>query len=225
MTDTIRIIVVDDHPVVRKGIVAMLETEPGLEIIAECSGGKEAIQKVVALKPDVTLMDLVMPEVDGVEAIQQITCIDPSARILVLTSFSSEDKVIASINAGATGYLLKDSDPEVLIQAIRQVHQGESSLHPAAAKHLVARLSRPQSANTSKLESLTDRELEVLKYVAQGLSNQEIAQVMVISQATVHSHVNKILNKLEVNSRTQAALLALREGLVPLSGGPGDNLA
>ena len=218
MTKNIRIIVVDDHPVVRKGIVAMLETEPGLEIIAECASGKEAIEKVLALKPDVTLMDLVMPEVDGVEAIRQITAEEPSARILVLTSFSSEDQVISSINAGAAGYLLKDSDPEDLIQAIRQVHHGESTLHPSAAKFLVARLSRPQSEETNKLESLTERELEVLKCLAQGLSNQEIAAVMVISQATVHSHVNKILSKLNVNSRTQAALLALREGLVPLSG-------
>jgi len=219
MTENIRIIVVDDHPVVRKGIVAMLETEPGLEIIAECSSGKEAVQVVLALKPDVTLMDLVMPEVDGLEAIKQITTADPSARILVLTSFSSEDKVISSINAGAAGYLLKDSDPEDLIAAIRQVHKGESSLHPTAAKHLVARLSRPQSETSAKLETLTAREMEVLKHLAQGLSNQEIATVMVISQATVHSHVNKILGKLQVNSRTQAALIALREGLVPLTGG------
>jgi two-component system, NarL family, response regulator LiaR len=222
MTNNIRIIVVDDHPVVRKGIVAMLETEPGLEIIAECAGGKEACEKVLSMKPDVTLMDLVMPEVDGVEAIKQITTQDPSARILVLTSFSSEDKVISSINAGAAGYLLKDSDPEDLIQAIRQVHQGESSLHPAAAKYLVARLSRPQSEESSRLESLTGREMEVLKHLAQGLSNQEIATVMVISQATVHSHVNKILRKLQVNSRTQAALIALREGLVPLTGELGE---
>ena len=218
MTKNIRIIVVDDHPVVRKGIVAMLETEPGLEIIAECASGKEACEKVLSLKPDVTLMDLVMPEVDGVEAIRQIIAEEPSARILVLTSFSSEDQVISSINAGAAGYLLKDSDPEDLIHAIRQVHHGESTLHPSAAKYLVARLSRPQSEETTRLKSLTERELEVLKYLAQGLSNQEIATVMVISQATVHSHVNKILSKLNVNSRTQAALLALREGLVPLSG-------
>lgn len=219
MTQAIRIIVVDDHPVVRKGIVAMLETEPGLEIIAQCTGGQEAIEKVLALQPDITLMDLVMPEVDGVEAIRQIIRQAPAARILVLTSFSSEDKVLSSINAGAAGYLLKDSDPEDLIQAIRQVHHGESTLHPSAAKYLVARLSRPQSEEAARLETLTEREMEVLKCVAQGLSNQEIAQVMVITPATVHSHVNKVLSKLGVNSRTQAALLALREGLVPLSGG------
>lgn len=217
MNQNIRILVVDDHPVVRKGIVAMLDTEPGLEVIGECSNGLEAVEKSLSLVPDIVLMDLVMPEMDGVEAIRNIKVKQPDLRILVLTSFASDDKVFAAIDAGASGYLLKDSDPEDLIRAIHQVNRGESSLHPVVARRLLQQLQQPAPKKAPEREELTERELEVLKYIAQGNSNQQIAEIMVVSKATVHTHVSRILSKLQVASRTQAALIALKEGYVTLS--------
>ena len=217
MNQNIRILVVDDHPVVRKGIVAMLDTEPGLEVIGECSNGLEAVEKSFSLVPDIVLMDLVMPEMDGVEAIRNIKVKQPDLRILVLTSFASDDKVFAAIDAGASGYLLKDSDPEDLIRAIHQVNRGESSLHPVVARRLLQQLQQPAPKKAPEREELTERELEVLKYIAQGNSNQQIAEIMVVSKATVHTHVSRILSKLQVASRTQAALIALKEGYVTLS--------
>jgi len=205
---------VDDHPVVRKGIAAMLETVNDMEVAGEAGDGLQAVDMAVQLKPDVILMDLVMPRMDGVEAIRQILARDPNARILVLTSFASDDKVLASINAGATGYLLKDSDPDDLVRAIQQVHRGESSLHPAVARILLNELNKPAQHETKQVDELTDRELEVLSFIAKGLSNQEIAEKLVISRATVHSHVSKILAKLNLDSRTQAALFAIKEGYV-----------
>lgn len=210
----IRILLVDDHPVVRKGIAAMLETVNDMEVAGEAGDGLQAVDMAVQLKPDVILMDLVMPRMDGVEAIRQILARDPNARILVLTSFASDDKVLASINAGATGYLLKDSDPDDLVRAIQQVHRGESSLHPAVARILLNELNKPAQHETKQVDELTDRELEVLSFIAKGLSNQEIAEKLVISRATVHSHVSKILAKLNLDSRTQAALFAIKEGYV-----------
>jgi len=206
---------VDDHPVVRKGIAAMLETVPDMEIAGEAGDGIQAVEMNDALNPDVVLMDLVMPRMDGVEAIRQILSKNPSARILVLTSFASDDKVLAAINAGAAGYLLKDSDPDDLVQAIQQVHRGESSLHPAIARILLNELNKPAPHTEARpVDELTERELEVLSFIAKGLSNQEIAEKLVISRATVHSHVSKILAKLNLDSRTQAALFAIKEGYV-----------
>ena len=215
MSEKIKLIVVDDHPIVRKGITAMLSTEENFDVLAECKNGEEAVECSLKLRPDVILMDLVMPKKDGVQAIQDILAQAPGTRILVLTSFGSEDKVIASINAGAKGYLLKDSDPEILVRAIHSVYRGETSLDPTAAKHLVDQLISPKKEETG-LEQLTERELEVLKYIARGMSNQEIAEIMVISKATVHSHVNKVLSKLGLTSRTQAALFAIKKGLVEI---------
>lgn len=219
MSNPIRILVVDDHPVVRKGIVAMLEIEPDLQVVGESSNGEEAIEQAAKLTPDVILMDLVMPKVDGVEAIRQIKQTQPDARILVLTSFGTSDKVMPSLNAGATGYLLKDSDPTELLTAIHKVYNGEGWLHPAVTRHVLSQLTQqspPAASQRGPEEDLTDREKEVLRYIAQGYSNQEIARVMVVSEATVHTHVSKILTKLNLSSRTQAALYALRKGLAPL---------
>lgn len=221
MNEPIRILVVDDHPVVRKGIVAMLEIEPDLLVVGECSNGEEAIQKTGQLNPDVILMDLVMPRIDGVEAIRAIKQTQPDARILVLTSFGTSDKIFPSLNAGATGYLLKDSDPTELITAIHKVYNGEGWLHPAITRQVLSQLSQQAAAPTpvrqrAPEEDLTEREREVLRFIAQGLSNQEIARNLVVSEATVHTHVSKILTKLNLNSRTQAALYALRKGLATL---------
>ncbi len=215
MNKNIRLIVVDDHPVVRKGIVAMLETEDNLEVIAECSDGQEAVREYAQQKPDVILMDLVMPGMNGIDAIKEIKNIDSAARILVLTSFTSNEQVFAAIEAGATGYLLKDSDPENLVRSIEQVYHGESSLHPLIARKLLNEFTQHSNKDKNSIDTLTDREKEVLRYIAQGLSNQDISDKMVVSKATVHTHVSNILSKLQLANRTQAALFAIREGFVP----------
>jgi NarL family two-component system response regulator LiaR len=215
MTEMIRVLVVDDHVVVRRGIRALLATETDIEVVGEAENGREAVAETENLQPDVTLMDLVMPEMDGIEAIRRITARQPEARILVLTSFAADDKVFPAIKAGALGYLLKDSSPEELVGAIHQVYRGESSLHPTIARKLLQELSQP-AHEPRTLEPLTEREVEVLKLVAQGRSNQEIAEALVISEATARTHVSNILRKLHLASRTQAALYALREGLASL---------
>jgi len=211
----IRVLVVDDHAIVRKGICALLATEPGIEVVGEAKEGQEAVGKTARLRPEVVLMDLVMPGMDGLEAIRRILADQPAVRILVLTSFAGDDKVFAAIRAGALGYLLKDSGPEELIQAIKQVHGGQSSLHPTIARRLLQELSHG-SDRPGKAETLTEREVEVLRLVARGQSNDEIARQLSISEATVRTHVSNILAKLSLDSRTQAALYALREGLATL---------
>jgi NarL family two-component system response regulator LiaR len=211
----IRVLVVDDHAIVRKGICALLATEQEIEVVGEAKEGQEAVGKTARLRPEVVLMDLVMPGMDGLEAIRRILADQPEVRILVLTSFAGDDKVFAAIRAGALGYLLKDSGPEELIQAIKQVHGGQSSLHPTIARRLLQELSH-SSDRPAKAETLTERELEVLRLVAKGQSNDEIARQLSISEATVRTHVSNVLAKLSLDSRTQAALYALREGLASL---------
>lgn len=215
MTSPIRVLIVDDHAIVRKGIRALFRSLPEIDVIGEAEDGWEAIAEVERLQPDVVLMDLLMPELDGIEATRRITAERPDVRILVLTSFAGEDKVFPAIKAGALGYHLKDSSPEELVQAIHQVHRGESSLHPVIARKVLQELSRP-SERPPTPDPLTPREVEVLQLVAQGRSNQEIADLLVISETTVRTHVSNILNKLHLASRTQAALYALREGLASL---------
>lgn len=215
MGNTIRIFIADDHTIVRSGIQALLETIDDLTVIGEASDGEEAVTAVLHLRPDVTLMDLEMPVVDGIAAIERIMAQWPEAHILVLTSFASDDRVFPAVKAGALGYLLKDSGPDALEDAIRQVHRGESSLHPKIARKLMQELSRPASQPPTA-DPLTPREVEVLQWVAQGLGNQEIADKLVIGEATVRSHVSNILSKLHLASRTQAALYALREGYASL---------
>ncbi len=215
MTRSIRVLIADDHAIVRKGISALLATEPDITVVGEAQDGQEAIAEAKRLRPDVILMDLVMPGVDGLEAIRQITVQQPEVRILVLTSFAGDDKVFPSIKAGALGYLLKDSRPEELVQAIQQVHRGESSLHPAIARKLLRELA-DSSGEETLAGSLTEREMQVLRLLARGQSNRQISETLNISEATVRTHVSNILTKLNLSSRTQAALYALREGLVPI---------
>lgn len=215
MTAPIRVVIADDHPIVRRGMRALLATEPGIALVGEAADGAEAVREVLALRPDVVLMDLEMPHLDGIAAIRAILAQRPETRILVVTSFSTDDKVFAAIKAGALGYLLKDSSPEALIAAIGQVHRGEPSLHPAIARKVLGELARP-AALPPATDPLTARELAVLQLIARGLGNQEIADQLAISEATVRSHVSSILGKLHLASRTQAALYALREGLASL---------
>ncbi len=215
MSSTIRIFITDDHAIVRSGIRALLATEPDIEVVGEAANGREAILGIQDHQPDVILMDLEMPQMDGIEAIQHIVAANPEARILVLTSFATDERVFPAIKAGALGYLLKHSGPEALVQAIRQVHQGESSLHPKIARKLIQEMAHPVE-QLPTVDSLTSREVEVLQCVAQGMSNQEIAGKLFISEATVRSHVTSILGKLHLASRTQAALYALREGYASL---------
>lgn len=211
----IRVLIADDHAIVRKGLCALLATEPGIEVVGEASEGREAISQARKLAPDVVLMDLVMPCVDGLEAIRSIATCQPATRILVLTSFASDDKIFPAIRAGALGYLLKDSGPDELVRAIREVHRGESSLHPSVARKLLQRVSNGTTRQPEP-DPLTEREVEVVRLVAGGASNREISTELAISEATVRTHVSNILSKLNLCSRTQAALYALREGLATL---------
>lgn len=215
INDTIRVLIADDHDVVRRGLRALLETERDIEIVGEAADGVEAVLKVRSLRPDVTLLDLMMPRKTGIEVIADIKQESPEARILVLTSFSDDEKVFSAIKAGALGYLLKETAPDELLQAVRDVYDGESSLHPAIARKLIRELNRPSSLPPAD-EPLTEREIEVLIKVARGLSNQEIADSLVISERTVRTHVSNILSKLHLANRTQAALYALKEGLTSL---------
>jgi NarL family two-component system response regulator LiaR len=211
---SIRILIADDHPVVRRGLASLINIKSGLELVGEATDGVEAVEMAGSLQPDVILLDLMMPRKDGLEAIKEIKQANPEARILVVTSFAEDDKVFPAIKAGALGYLLKDSPPEMLLQAIFDVHRGESSLHPTIARKLIRELNQPPADLPPTEEPLTRRELEVLRLVARGLSNQEISTELVVSEGTVRIHVSNILNKLHLANRTQAALYALQEGLV-----------
>ena len=177
----------------------------------------EAVDKARALQPDVILLDLVMPRLDGLGAIVEIRRANPGARILVLTSFAEDEKVFPAIKAGALGYLLKDSSPPELLRAIRNVHRGEASLHPTIARRLIRELNAPPANLQPTTDPLTEREVDVLRLVAQGLSNDDIAAKLVVSERTVRTHVSNILDKLHLANRTQAALFALREGLAKLN--------
>jgi two-component system, NarL family, response regulator LiaR len=208
----IAILIADDHPVVRQGLRAFLQTQDGLEVVGEASDGAEAAELAGRLAPDVVLMDLVMPGLDGVEATRRIREVSPSTKVVVLTSFGDDERVIPSVRAGAAGYLLKDVHPQELAEAVRRVHAGEAPLAPAA----VARLVREVAGEPSAAVALTRRELEVLRLIARGLPNKVIAQQLGIAEKTVKSHVSNILAKLGVTDRTQAALYAVREGLAEL---------
>jgi NarL family two-component system response regulator LiaR len=212
MSEQIRVLVADDHAIVRKGIIALLATENDLEVVGEAGDGQTAVDQAGSLQPDVVLMDLVMPVMDGIQATQEISKRWPDIKVLVLTSFAADDKVFPAIKAGALGYLLKDSSPDHLLAAIHQVYRGEPSLEPSIARKVLHELVHPPSAKPTT-DPLTERELEVLRLVAQGGSNREIAEQLVVAEWTVRTHVSNILSKLHLASRTQAALYALRTGI------------
>ncbi|MTH53429.1 response regulator [Bacillus mangrovi] len=208
----INILIADDHPVVRRGLAFFLGMQKDMEITGEASSGAEAVQKASELNPDLILMDLSMPEMDGVQAAKAIKAKHPEMKIVILTSYADQDHVIPAIQAGASGYQLKDVEPAELAQTIRDVMKGENKLHPKITGHVLAHLSG-KSNKISRLSELTARELEVLKEIAKGKSNKEIASSLFITEKTVKSHVSNLLPKLQVADRTQAALLAVKEGL------------
>ncbi|SEM18320.1 DNA-binding response regulator, NarL/FixJ family, contains REC and HTH domains [Mesobacillus persicus] len=210
----IRVLIADDHHVVRRGLVFFLRTQQNLEVIGEAGNGKEAVQLAKSLKPDVILMDLVMPEMDGIEATKLIKEHHPEMKIIILTSFSDQDHVIPALEAGASGYQLKDIQPDDLVSAIKKVMEGENLLHPKATSHLLANLSTKGNQDKKRFEELTKRELEVLREIAKGRSNKEIASALFITEKTVKTHVSNLLAKLEVADRTQAALYAVKNKLV-----------
>lgn len=215
MTEKIRILIADDHAIVREGLRALLATEPDLELVAEATDGLQAVTKARALKPDVILLDLMMPRMDGVEAITEIKKDWAEARIIVLTSFSDDEKVFSAIRSGALGYLLKDSSPQDLLNAIHTVANGEGFLSPTIASKVMREINQPPKLPPTK-DPLTERENEILQLVAQGLTNDQIAEKLVVSERTVRTHVSNILAKLQLANRTQAALYALKEGLASL---------
>ena len=216
MAERIRILVVDDHAVVREGLRAFLGLQPGFEIVGEAGDGEEALELAGALDPDVILMDLVMPKLDGVSAMRELRRRSPRSRVVVLTSFLDDDRLLPALEAGAAGYLLKNSQPAELARAVRAAHAGEAIIDPTAAARLVHTLSEPgrPRAGADPLEQLTTRERDVLTLIANGRSNKRIALELGISEKTVKTHVGHVLAKLGVTDRTQAAVLALQEGLV-----------
>ena len=211
----IRILIVDDHAIVREGLRTLITSEPGMELVGEAANGNEAVQKALALNPDVILMDLVMPVKDGLEAIKEIRQANSQARILVLTSFAEDDKVFPAVKAGALGYLLKDTMPSELLDAIRKTHNGVPSLDSSVALKLMREFREPLREVVAE-ELLTERELQILKLVARGMPNQKIANELFLSEWTVRTHVSDILAKLHLSNRTQATLYALRKGIVDL---------
>lgn len=213
VTEKISVFIVDDHPVVRQGLRTFLETQSDLDIVGEASNGEDAVKLIENSVPDVVLMDLVLPGIDGIEATRLAREVSPSTKVIVLTSFADDEKVFPAIKAGAAGYLLKDVEPTQLADAIRAVQRGEALLHPTVAAKLMQEVSADERRAPGG--DLTERELEVLRLIARGMSNREIASELTVSEKTVKTHVSNILAKLHLADRTQAALYAVRRGLAP----------
>ncbi len=210
----IRLLIIDDYPVVLSGLVAMLKNHGDIEVVGAATSGKKAVDLSVSLRPDVVLMNISMPEMDGIQATQAIKKQAPEVNILIFSGLSGSQQITPALNAGAIGYIPKDSAEPQLLEAIRQVAKGEAWLHPSIIGQVLKQIQGTDE-DTDFIKRLTDRELEVLKLMGEGYSNQEIAKLMVVSNATVHSHVSHILAKLEVSSRTQAVIFAMRAGILP----------
>lgn len=210
----IRVLIADDHHVVRRGLVFFLKTQKDIEIAGEAKNGQEAVELARALKPDIVLMDLVMPLMDGIEATRLIKKEFPDMKVMMLTSFSDQEHVIPALEAGASGYQLKDIEPDELVLAIKNLMRGEHQLHSKVTNHLLTHMSNQHRQEKKPAEELTKRELDVLKEIAKGKSNKEIAASLFITEKTVKTHVSNLLAKLELADRTQAALFAVRNNLV-----------
>jgi DNA-binding NarL/FixJ family response regulator len=211
MEQSIRVLLVEDQTLMRQGMRTILDLEPGFRVVGEASDGAEGIRQALALRPDVVLMDVQMPGVDGLEAIAAICGAWPEARIIILTTFARDDYVFEGMRAGARGFLLKDTPADELIHTIRRVHAGEVFIQPDIASRMLREIIRPEAA---PIEPLTEREHDVLVLLAQGHSNREIAESLVITEGTVKNHVSNILGKLQAENRTQAASIARKHGLL-----------
>ena len=214
----IRILLADDHVLVRQGTRELLEQEDDMEVVAEAGDGEEAVRQAINHRPDVAIMDISMPKLNGIEATKQIKASHPATAILVLSAYDDDQYIFALLEAGAAGYLLKDVQASELIRAVRAVHTGESVLHPAIARKVINRFAQPADKRTGKiaLDQLTEREMQALKLAAKGMTNQEIAHELVISIRTVQVHLSNVFGKIGVGSRTEAVLYALREGWITL---------
>jgi NarL family two-component system response regulator LiaR len=212
VADAIRIVLADDHAVVREGLRAFLELQEGIEVVGEAADGEEAVEEAERLRPDVLLMDLVMPRLDGVGAMRELRRRRPEIRVIVLTSFAEDERLLPAIQAGAAGYLLKNVEPRELARAVRAAHEGQALLDPAVAARLVEAIAQP--AGEPPRAALTPREREVLALVAHGLSNKRIARELAVSEKTVKTHVGHVLAKLGATDRTEAAVRAVRSGLL-----------
>ena len=210
--DEISVVIVDDHALVRQGLRTFLDLDDEIQVIGEAANGVEAVERADQLRPDIVLMDLVMPEMDGIEATKRIRSICPDTQVTVLTSFTEDEKLFPSIKAGAIGYLLKNVSPGDLVNAIKAAHRGEAQLNPQIARRLMEEVSNKPS--TLSEEELTRREMDVLRLIAQGRNNRDISEELVLSEKTVKTHVSNILSKLHVVGRTQAAIYAINQGLV-----------
>ncbi len=214
MSEPITIIIVDDHSVVRMGLKAYFSTLTEFQVVGEAGSGEEAVQLVKQHAPDVVLMDLIMPGMDGVEATRQVKKASPRTQVIVLTSYHEDEHIFPAIRAGALSYVLKDIDPDDLAEAIRRAQAGEAVLNPRVAARLVKEMHGAREESINPFNELTDREMDVLRLIAGGLSNRDIAEALVISEKTVKSHITNILNKLHLADRTQAAVYAWQEGIV-----------
>ncbi len=211
----IRVLIVDDHPIVRQGLATVLDQEEDLSVVGQAADGVEAVVKARGLLPDIILMDLQMPEMDGVEAITQILAEGSDSKIIILTTYATDEYIFSGIEAGARGYLLKDSPPDDVVKAIRTVHQGESMIQPKIASRLLDRLG--QLSHTHSPDTLlSDREIEVLQVMSTGAANKEIANQLLIGQSTVKTHIVRIFSKLGVNGRTDAVSEGLKKGIIEL---------
>ena len=216
-SDKIRIIIADDHKVVREGTGELLQKESDLDVVGEAGDGEEAVKLVKELRPDVAIVDIAMPKLNGIEATKQIKAISPSTAVLILTAYEYDQYVFALLEAGAAGYLLKDVRGQEVIEAVRAVRAGESVLHPVIARKALDHFVHAEDKNrTSRLPPLTDREIQILQFAAMGQSNKEIALALSLSVRTVQSHLGNIFNKLKVGSRTEAVLAGLKSGLLTL---------
>ncbi len=214
MEDAIRVVLVDDHNMVRMGLKAYFSTLNDIEIVGEASSGEEAVRLAAELAPDVVLMDLIMPGMDGVEATRQVCKVSPHTQVIVVTSYHEDEHIFPAIRAGALSYVLKDIDPDELAEAIRRAGAGEAVINPRVAARLVKEIHGQREEAVNPFSELTDREMEVLRQIAAGKSNHEIAEALVISEKTVKTHVTNILTKLHLSDRTQAAVYAWQAGIV-----------